>query len=72
MDQGVILIIDSVQSLSHIWFFVTPMDWNMPGFPVHHQLPDLARIYVHRVSDPIQPSHPLLIKFFFIINKYIS
>ena len=30
-----------------------------PGFPVHHQLPELAQTYVHRVSDAIQPSHPL-------------
>ena len=28
------------------------------GFPVHHQLPDLAQIHVHWVSDAIQPSHP--------------
>ena len=32
----------------------------MPGFPVHHQLPELAQTQVHRVSDAIQPSHPLL------------
>ena len=32
----------------------------MPGFPVHHQLPELAQTHVHRVSDAIQPSHPLL------------
>ena len=25
----------------------------------HHQLPKLAQAYVHRVSDAIQPSHPL-------------
>ena len=31
----------------------------MPGFPVYHQLPELAQIHVHRVSDAIQPSHPL-------------
>ena len=31
----------------------------MLGFPVHHQLPELAQTYVHRVSDVIQPSHPL-------------
>ena len=33
-----------------------PMDCSMPGFPVHHQLPELAQIHVHRVSDAIQPS----------------
>ena len=36
-----------------------PMDCNMPGFPVHHQLPELAQSYVHGVGDAIQPSHPL-------------
>ena len=30
----------------------------MPGFPVHHQFPELAQTHVHRVSDAIQPSHP--------------
>ena len=29
------------------------------GFPVHHQLQDLAQTHVHRVGDAIQPSHPL-------------
>ena len=37
-----------------------PMDCSMPGFPVHHQLPELAQTHVHWVSDAIQPSHPLL------------
>ena len=37
-----------------------PMDGSMPGFPVHHQLPELAQTCVHLVSDAIQPSHPLL------------
>ena len=36
-----------------------PMDFSTPGFPVHHQLPELAQTYVHRVGDAIQPSHPL-------------
>ena len=31
----------------------------MPGFRVHHQLPELAQAHVHRVSDATQPSHPL-------------
>ena len=30
----------------------------MPGFPVHHQLPELAQTQVHQFSDAIQPSHP--------------
>ena len=37
-----------------------PMDCSMPGFPVHHQLPELVQTYVHRVDGAIQPSHPLL------------
>ena len=36
------------------------MDCSTPGFPVHHQHAELAQIHVHRVSDTIQPSHPLL------------
>ena len=36
-----------------------PMDYSTPGFPVHHQLPELTQNRVHRVSDAIQQSHPL-------------
>ena len=36
------------------------MDCSTPGFPVHHQLPELAQTHVHRVGDAIQPSHLLL------------
>ena len=36
-----------------------PMDCSTPGFPVHHQLPQLAQTHIHRVRDAIQPSHPL-------------
>ena len=36
-----------------------PIDCSMPGFPVYHQLPELAQTHVHRVSDTIQPSHAL-------------
>ena len=36
-----------------------PIDCSMPGFPVHHQLPEFTQTHVHRVSDVIQPSHPL-------------
>ena len=37
-----------------------PMNSSMPGLPVHHQLPEFTATHVHRVSDAIQPSHPLL------------
>ena len=36
-----------------------PIDCSMPGIPVHHQLPEFDQTHVHRVSDAIQPSHPL-------------
>ena len=36
-----------------------PMNRSTPGLPVHHHLPELTQIHVHRVSDAIQPSHPL-------------
>ena len=36
-----------------------PMNHSMPGLPVHHQLPEYTQIHIHRVSDAIQPSHPL-------------
>ena len=32
----------------------------MPGFPVHHQVPELAQTYIHQVGDVIKPSHLLL------------
>ena len=37
-----------------------PMDFSTPGLPVHHQLPEFTQTHVHRVSNAIQPSHPLL------------
>ena len=36
-----------------------PMNRSTPGLPVHHQLPEFTQTQVHRVSDAIQPSHPL-------------
>ena len=35
------------------------MNHRMAGPSVHHQLPESTQIHVHRVSDVIQPSHPL-------------
>ena len=37
-----------------------PMNHSTPGLPVHHQLLEFPQSHVHRVSDAIQPSHPLL------------
>ena len=49
----------SVQSLSRVRL-CDPMNHSTPGLPVHHHLPKFTQTHVHRVSDAIQPSHPLL------------
>ena len=36
-----------------------PVDCSMPGFPVHHQLPEFTQTHIHWVSDAIQPSYLL-------------
>ena len=36
-----------------------PMDCSTPGSPVLHYLPEFVQTHAHRVSDAIQPSHPL-------------
>ena len=35
------------------------MNRSTPGLPVHYQIPEFTQTHVHRVSDDIQPSHPL-------------
>ena len=37
-----------------------PMNRSTPGLPVHHKLLGFTQTHIHRVSDAIQPSHPLL------------
>ena len=46
----------SLQSCLTLW---NPMNCSTPGLPVHHQLLEFTQTHVHRVSDAIQPSHPL-------------
>ena len=48
----------SVQLLSHVQL-CNPMDCSMPGLPAYHQLPELTQTHVHKVSDAMQPPHPL-------------
>ena len=36
-----------------------PMNRSTPGLSIHHKLPEFTQTHVHRVSDAIQPSHPL-------------
>ena len=45
------------QSCPTLW---DPVNRSTPGLPVHHHLPQFTQTHVHRVSDGIQPSHPLL------------
>ena len=49
----------SVQSLSRVRL-CDPVNRSMLGLPVYHQLLEFTQTNVHRVSDAIQPSHPLL------------
>ena len=52
--------IHSVSSVTHSRLTLcSPMNCKPPGFPVHHQLPELAQTHDHGVGDSIQPSHPL-------------
>ena len=58
--------IKSFSSVQFSWSLVSDsMDCSTPGFPVHHQLPELIQTHVHRVRDAIQSSvilcHPLLL-----------
>ena len=46
-----------------------PMNCITPGFPVHHQLPELTQTHVHWVGDAIQPSKPLLSPFSFCLQS---
>ena len=65
LPETTLEIVTSVVSLVVVRCWVTqscltlcdPMKCSMPGFPVLHQLPELAQIHVHWVSNAIQPSH---------------
>ena len=49
-----------------------PMDCRMPGFPVHHQLPELTQTHAHWVDDAIQPSHPLSSPFSSCLQSFLA
>ena len=57
-EMFTIWCLSSVQSLSRVQL-CDPMNRSTPGLPVYHQLPEFTQTHVHRVSDAIQPSHPL-------------
>ena len=50
----------SVQFSRSVVSLCDTTDCSTPGFPVHHQLPELAQTHIHRVSDAVQLSHPQL------------
>ena len=61
--EGSPIISNSVQFSSVAQLCLTlcdPTNRSTPGLPVHHQLPEFTQTHVHRVSDAIHPSHPLL------------
>ena len=60
------LQVNCLMSLSSVQFSrsvvsdsLRPQNLSTPGLPVHHQLSESTQTHVHRVSDNIQPSHPL-------------
>ena len=57
MDREAIVEFSSVTQLCPT--LCDPMNRSMPGLPVHHQLPEFTQTHIHRISDAIQPSHPL-------------
>ena len=62
MEGGAWWAIVSVQFSSVAQSCLTlcdPMNHSTPGLPVHHHLLEFTQTHVRRVSDAIQPSHPL-------------
>ena len=59
MEWGAISFSNSDLQLSSCPTLCDRMNRSTPGLPVYHQLPEFTQILVHRVSDAIQPSHPL-------------
>ena len=53
-----ILIISSVQSLSHVRLFVTPWTAARRASLSITKLPEPTQTHVHRIGDTIQPFHP--------------
>ena len=64
-------VFSSVQSLKLCLTLCDPMNCSTPGFPVHHQGPELAQTHVYQVGDAIQPSH-LLSSFLLLLPIFPS
>ena len=52
-------VLGQFSSVTQSCLTLDPVGCSMPGFPVHHQLLELAQTHVLWVGDAIQPSHPL-------------
>ena len=51
---------DQIRSVAQLCLTLwDPMNCSTPDLPVRHQLPEFTHTHVHRISDAIQPSHPL-------------
>ena len=60
MPSGNPISVFQIRSVAQLYpTLCDPMNRSTPGLPVHHQLPEFTQTHVHRVSDAIQPSHPL-------------
>src|SRR5574342_714726 len=54
------MLSDQIRSVAQLCpTLCDPMNRSTPGLPVHHQLPEFIQTHVHRVTDAIQPPHPL-------------
>ena len=60
------ILVNNNESISSVQFSrsvvsdsLRPMNRSTPGLPVHHQRLEFTQTHIHRVSDAIQPSHPL-------------
>ena len=60
LGRNVMTNLDQIRSVAQLCAILCdPMNRITPGLPVHHQLPEFTENHIHRVSDAIQPSHPL-------------
>ena len=60
LGRKAVIILDQIRSVAQSCpTLCDPMNCSTPGLPVQHQLLEFTKTHVHRVSDAIQPSHPL-------------
>ena len=59
LSVSLLNLFSSAQSFQSCPSLCNAMDCSMPGFPIHHQLPEITQAHVHRFGDANQPSHPV-------------